>query len=209
MWIHLINAYTLTSECARPERVNKWPKSTTDIWWRFCTEQKWKYTYLSDRIKSLFCSVLYYMVKPKSIHSHFLYEHFSTFRTFWRGAKSLIYLDVWIECVLIDIYVESLLFDSTVPYSKVHWDFLHCVIPFITTVCNSSKTVIKVNTCYSYILFWLLKNCTHNRVCIFRDMALYVVKTKRVYEGITTCGTRRKLYMIPVGKWVQIILMNN
>jgi hypothetical protein len=146
----------------------------------FCTEQKWKYAYLSDRIKSVF----YYMVKPRSIHSHFLYEHLSTFRTFWRGAKSLIYLDVWIECVLIDIYVESLLFDSTVPHSKVEWDFLHCVIPFIITVCNISKNCdfnplnaelnpyfhllallgahpilhisrirVKGNTFYSYILF--------------------------------------------------------
>jgi len=31
-------------------------------------------------------------------------------------------------------------------------------------------------------------------------MALYVVKTERVYEGIMTYGTRRKLYMIHVGK---------
>jgi hypothetical protein len=62
------------------------------------------------------------------------------------------------------LYVESLLFDSTVPHSKVEWDFLHCVIsPFIITV----KTVNKVNTYYSYILFWLLKNCTHTHACMW------------------------------------------
>jgi hypothetical protein len=59
--------------------------------------------------------------------------------------------------------------------------------------------VIKVNTCYSYILFWLPKNCIHNQLCIFVDITFQLVVIG-VYEAITRYGSKLKLLMIHVGK---------